>query len=267
MSDGPKTAVSRMQLDVTGTATADPHESRAFLALDRLGSGRVTPEERHLRALEAAVLSWDRDAGRRAVAEIRRRGVPWEAIADVYIPEVSRRLGDRWCDDSLSFAEVTIGSARLQAMLREFGPEWSEEALSDPLAPNVILIVPRDDAHTLGAMVVAGQLRRLRISVRLSLGQSDDEVVELLVTKRFDAVLIAASASVRLESIRDLVKRIRPAVQSVAPVVLGGSILDTDRDAKAITGVDHATCDLRETLRLCGLTTSRLADSGSLTRS
>lgn len=265
MSDGPKAAVSRLP-GAVGAGKADAIATRALSIVAAGGGCRAVPEERHLKALEAAVLSPDRDAGRRAVAEMRRRGVPWEAIADVYIPEVSRRLGDRWCDDSLSFAEVTIGSARLQAMLREFGPEWSEEALSDPLAPNVILIVPRDDAHTLGAMVVAGQLRRLRISVRLSLGQTDEEVVELLSTKRFDAVLISASASVRLETVCDLVKKLRSATQSNGPISLGGSILDTDRDAKAITGVDHATCDLREMLRLCGLLTSHLADSGSMTR-
>lgn len=257
MSDGPKTAVSRVP-DMIGAGAAQPIDG-TVLSVVAFGAARVTPDERHLRVLEAAVLNPDRDAARRAVAEIRRRGVPWEAIADVYIPEVSRRLGDRWCDDSLSFAEVTIGSARLQAMLREFGPEWSEEALSDPLAPNAILIVPRDDAHTLGAMVVAGQLRRARISTRLSLGQEDEEIVGLLVAKRFDAILVSASSSVRLESVRDLVEKIRLAVQSVAPIALGGSILDTDRDAKAITGVDHATCDLREALRLCGLTTAHPA--------
>ncbi|MCX7643922.1 MAG: cobalamin B12-binding domain-containing protein [Rhodobacteraceae bacterium] len=266
MSDGPKAAISRMP-DTSGAVATQGRDPGVIPVVAALGPVRVTPDERHLRALEAAVLSPERDAGRRAVAEMRRRGIAWEAIADVYIPEVSRRLGERWCEDSLSFAEVTIGSARLQAMLRELGPEWSEEALSDPLAPNVILIVCRDDAHTLGAMVVAGQLRRARISTRLSLGQTDEEIIGLLDSKRFDAVLVSASASVRLESVRDLVKRIRLAVQSVAPIALGGSILDTDRDAKAITGVDHATCDVREALRLCGLTTCHPAGGRSATRS
>ena len=265
MSDGLKNAATyHFGAATCGDAEAPQARSGAEApqarsgALRRAGSHMPDPQEPDegfLRRLEVAVLGTDRDAQRAVLSAMARAGISWAEVADIYIPTVARRLGDAWCDDTLSFAEVTIGSARLQAMLREFGPEWSEEVRSDPLAPNVLLINPREDNHTLGAMVVAGQMRRARVSVRLSLGEHDEVVMDHVATKRFDAVLISASGSVRLESVRDLVKKIRMAARPVPPLVLGGTILDTDRDAKTITGVDHATCDLQRVMGLCGIRT------------
>jgi methylmalonyl-CoA mutase cobalamin-binding subunit len=183
-------------------------------------------------------------------------GVSWEEVVDTYIPAAARRLGELWCIDEVSFVDVTVGTARLQSMLRDLGPVWSQETASDPLAPNVLLIVRQDAYHTLGAMVAAEQLRRSGVSVRLSLGASDDLVVEMVGSKRFDAVLISAASSERLESVRDLVKKVRMAMRPAAPIVVGGTMLDTDRDVEIITGADFVTSNPQEALRLCGLKTS-----------
>jgi methylmalonyl-CoA mutase cobalamin-binding subunit len=253
MSDGPKSAVFRG--DAASACGRIDTLPVAEIPAGRGRSGQDVPDEGFLRRLEMAVLGTDRDAQRAVLSAMMRAGISWAEVSDTYIPAVARRLGEAWCEDTLGFAEVTIGSARLQGMLREFGPEWSEEVRSDPLAPNVLLIMPRQDNHTLGAMVVAGQMRRARISVRLSLGEHDEVVMDHVATKRFDAVLISASGSVRLETVRDLVKKIRMAARPVPPLVLGGTILDTDRDAKTITDVDHATCDLQKVMSLCGIRT------------
>ena len=252
MSDGVKNAAMHGFVTAGGSEVDAP---RAAAVTTARRTGSHDPDEGFLRRLEVAVLGTDRDAQQAVLSAMARAGISWAEISDIYVPTVARRLGDAWCDDTLSFAEVTIGSARLQGILRECGPEWSEEVRSDPLAPNVLLIMPRQDNHTLGAMVVASQMRRARVSVRLCLGEHDAVVTDHVATKRFDAVLISASGSVRLETVRDLVKKIRLAARPVPPLVLGGTILDTDRDAKTITGVDHATCDLQSVMGLCGIRT------------
>ena len=48
-------------------------------------------------------------------------GVRSSEVYQSYIPAVSRYLGEMWVNDRASFVDVSLGSARLQALLREAG--------------------------------------------------------------------------------------------------------------------------------------------------
>lgn len=250
MADGPKRVATGWP--VGGAGKVDALATRALsVVASRGGRGRVDGDL--VARLEVAIRSTDREARHVLVDEMRATGIPWEEIVDHYIPATARRLGEEWCADNIGFAEVTIGSSRLQAMLRDACLSWSENRVPHPQAPNILLFLREDEHHTLGAMVAACQLRRLGASVRLALGVSEGAAADLVATKDFDAIMIAASSGEKLESVRRMVKILRTASRAVTPIVLGGTILETDRDARALTGADHATSEPEEALRLCGL--------------
>ena len=160
-----------------------------------------------------------------------------------------------WCVDQISFAGVTIGVARLQGMLRDLGPEWSGDKTTDPSAPAVLLIVPENVHHTLGALVLSGQLRRRGLSVRLILGEPPGNIVVRLRRTNFSAVMVSASQSESLETIRRIIDVVRNAVQQPPPVVVGGGILEVEtvENVTALTGADYATKNIEEALKLCGI--------------
>jgi methylmalonyl-CoA mutase cobalamin-binding subunit len=220
------------------------------------GVGPGCLNEVFLERLSFSILGSDRAERAALVAEMRAAGVPWEDLVDLYIPAAARRLGRLWCEDALGFADVTIGVARLQAMLREL-PDPGGRSATAPAGPSIVLAVPADDYHTLGAMVAAAQLRRAGVSVRLSLGQPESELVRMLAAGGHDAVFLSASGSSTLDSLRELVERVRGAIGPGVPIVLGGAILPSERDLRAQTGVDHAVSDPIEALCLCGLTVSQ----------
>lgn len=244
-----------------GAALASGASDHLTVVSRRNASPRGRPDEGLLSLLESALLQPDRSARTEAVSRMIESGLCWDEIVDDYIPAAARRMGDLWCEDEVGFADVTIATARLQSMLRDMAPGWAAERADDPAAPNVLLVVREDDYHTLGAMVAAAQLRRIGLSVRLSLGLPAAEVARLVAEKRFDAILVSASAGENLDSLRKLVKIMRQALVSPTPIVVGGTILESDRDVKACTGADHATCDPNEVLRLCGLKISLPADA------
>lgn len=256
MTDGTDSMKRRRPVPDIGA----PVETLASRALDLLASKRQCAasllSERFVEALSEAVLS--RDPTRRAavVEDMLQGRIRREEIADFYIPEVARRLGAAWCEDGLSFADVTIGSARLQGLLREIGRDWGVDAARDPMAPGVLLVVMADEFHTLGALVAASQLARLGVSVKLLVGRSEAEVLQTVAFGQFDAILLSAAQGEKLEVLRDMIESIRIAAVRPIPVVIGGSLLSRTDDAKAGTGADHATTDLREALRACGLRTS-----------
>lgn len=205
--------------------------------------------------LADGVRSMEMGAPDDAVATLRDHGCTTEDISDIYIPAAARLLGDEWCRDEVSFADVTIGVARLQAMLRGFEQEWFAKSGRADELHSALLIVCQDDFHTLGAMVVAGQLRRMGVSVRLSIGQTHSERMGLIEDNSFDMVMISASRTENLETTRKLVKNIRTASRGRLKIVLGGSVIEQKVNVKALTGADYVENDPKEALRLCGLKT------------
>jgi MerR family transcriptional regulator, light-induced transcriptional regulator len=211
-------------------------------------------------AMRAAALAVSRNDCTAALQDAIKAGIARDDIADFYIPELARDLGNDWCSDGLSFAAVTIGVSRLQAMLRELGPEWKGDQSANPAAPSIMLIVGQDVYHTLGAMVLSGQLRRKGLSVRLMLGADPQELAQKLAKTSYDAVFISASSGESLESLRRIVYVIRSSSKTSMPVVIGGTILEVEKqyDVTALTGADHATNVPSEALELCGVTTKYL---------
>ncbi|MEM1234553.1 MAG: cobalamin-dependent protein, partial [Pseudomonadota bacterium] len=155
-----------------------------------------------------------------------------------------------WCEDNMSFADVTIGSARLQSMLRDLrAPQ-----VTHPSAPSVLVVVPQDAYHTLGATVVADQLRRMGIAPRTAMGLAEIDLAELVESHDFNAVMISAATSERLETLRELVNCIRNASRTPVPIIVGGTVTDKDTDIRTLTGADYVSNHPKEALQACGLT-------------
>lgn len=205
--------------------------------------------------LREAALSSDPDACKREVSKALQSGTRPEDLADFYVPALARDMGDQWCVDQLSFAGVTIGVSRLQAMMRELGPSWASDNTTMPASNAVLLLVPREVYHTLGAIVLSSQLRRMGVSVKLILGCKPEDIALRLGRTRYQAVFISASCGETLESLRRIVHSIKTSAKTPLPVVIGGSILDveTTENVTALTGADYATRLPDEALRLCGL--------------
>ncbi|RBO55190.1 hypothetical protein DSD19_00100 [Rhodovulum sp. BSW8] len=225
----------------------------------RSGDGAEAVSSKILAEFCADVLRGDRSIRTGALATLRRHGISATAIVDGYIPAAARELGDRWCRDELSFADVTIGAARLQAMLRELGAANACDMLAASDAPNIMMIVPHDEFHTLGGMTAANQMRRMGASVCLALGQTEDEILQKAMARQFDLVAISVSCRQKLDSTRRLVNGLRRALGSGVPIVIGGRVADGAEDICALTGADAATSDAHEALRLCGMDRRTLA--------
>jgi len=206
-------------------------------------------------ALKAAVLDPDPKACRAAIRQSLAEGTRPEDLADFYIPAIARNLGDLWCVDQLGFASVTIGVSRLQAMMRELGPNWASDTASAGVEGSILLVVLQDVYHTLGAIVLSSQLRRKGYSVKLLLGGRAQDVAKRIINTKYDCVFMSCSGGESLESVRRVIDAIKTTTNNPPPVVVGGSILEvtTVTDITTLTGADYATKIPAEALRLCGL--------------
>ncbi|SLN32049.1 cobalamin B12-binding domain-containing protein [Roseisalinus antarcticus] len=203
--------------------------------------------------LDAAARSTDSSACAILAREMIRNGITREEIADHYVPALARWMGECWVADEMSFAEVSIGVARLQTLLREVGPDWRADVIDTDGETSVLVVVPDAEQHTLGAVALAGQLRRLGLSVKLWLGYRAEEAHRVVAEARYDAVFLSLAHHGTLESVRDIITLIKKAAVNQPPIVVGGAIVGPPIDIRTATGADHVTNDVNEALRLCRL--------------
>jgi MerR family transcriptional regulator, light-induced transcriptional regulator len=233
--------------------------SRALSILSSRNSrDDVTLQPSLVLALHDAAVNLDTDSFQPALAALRDAQITNQQIADHYLPAVARKLGEEWCDDEKSFAEVTIGVARLQRLLLDLGPEWRADIVANLDAPTVLVLTGPSADHTFGARILVGQLRRRGLAVKLAVGLRPHQIKALLANAHFDGVMISASPAEAVGPLRSLVEAIRASGHWVPPIVLGGSICATLTDLGHLTGVDYVTSDVDEAIRLCGLNVHRL---------
>lgn len=243
----------------------------AKLALQQLASPKsVRPAlsvglSQHLDALCEAFLADSNEPRHQQLHRMRRDGISVSEIIDHVIPAVARVLGQRWTEDTLSFVEVTIGSARLQEAVRGLVAHelsstidtlHTRQITADPgriHTPRVLLVIPRSEDHTLGVFVAADQFRRLGYDVDVAVDQHPKQIAVALRERHYSMVGITVAGRRTLASSRELVDIIRATVTRVTPIVLGGSLLETDEDLKMATGVDHVARSVQDALDKCGL--------------
>ncbi|WP_201158464.1 cobalamin B12-binding domain-containing protein [Rhodobaculum claviforme] len=195
-----------------------------------------------------------------AFATLRRvHGLGDEDIVDCYIPAAACQLGDDWTENRRSFAEVTIGTARLIAAVRRLSERWAADGVADWRAPSMAMVVPEAEQHRLGAMIAASRFRRLGVSVQMLLGRPDAEVVACIHDGDFDFVSFSLATHERVEQTRRLIHMLRQNVTPLPPIVVGGAVGISSDEIKAQLGVDHVASDPEEALAMCGVSVPKRA--------
>ncbi|QYZ69293.1 cobalamin B12-binding domain-containing protein [Neotabrizicola shimadae] len=175
-----------------------------------------------------------------------------QAVA-TYIPEVARVLGRGWEEDRYTFAEVTIGAARLQELLHRFQGDLTADSVDGRTLSTALVVVPPGEQHTLGAMVVAMMLREKGVSVNIQFGPALSDLARLMASRRFDAALVSVANSDKAETAAKVVKTIKNLSKGRMLVAVGGPGCAQMHDALVSSGVDLITNDLEAVVSGFGL--------------
>lgn len=203
-------------------------------------------------ALSEGMVTQDDAQIERTLTAFRRACISPEAMADVYVPAAARHLGLCWENDSMAFAEVSIASSRLQALVRAIGTRWGGDAAHVPGRRSILMVVPRGEDHTLGAVVATGQLRQMGFSVCLRLGVGPGDLGGLLRTRVFDAAMISIGQSGSLDLSAALVDMLRRSGPARLPILAGGAMVTRGIDVVSLVGVDDVVADVGQAIALCG---------------
>ena len=185
-----------------------------------------------------------------ALAALQNSGHSGAKIAFDLFPVVARQLGKAWEDDTISFADVTVGCARLQRALRSLTDDAKDTAVAPCDQRDCLVLLPDGAHHTFGAIILAKRLRHAGMRVTLDLAATPRAVMAYKKAHVFDAVLISASLSETSDILRPLVAAAHRQWPD-SKVILGGTFQNHGPTQAAATGADHVTQDWQKALSLC----------------
>lgn len=178
------------------------------------------------------------------VKSLREEGVSLKSLYLGLFAPAAQELGERWVEDELSFADVTIALSRIQSLMNE----WQEEAPPLKLSAaerRILLASAHGEQHELGIKIV-GELFRMEgwdVTGGVGLGPGQD-LNGLLRSNWYSVVGLSASNEDRAQRLRDEITAIRKASQNQnIAVLVGGPGFMQHPEIAEIIGADGVSSD------------------------
>lgn len=187
------------------------------------------------------------------IALLLKYGLTAGDVIEDYVPAVARKAGALWVEDKMSFGGVSVVGSAMQALCQTLSQPPRGHGGS--AFPKIMVASAPLEQHILGAVVLAGKLRRLGCSVRLLSGRSHKELCDFACKGRFDAVLISCANGFTLDNGEAVIRDIRRLMAHPPRLVIGGAIAEISGWQNEKTEADVRTSEIDKALT--GLLPSR----------
>jgi methanogenic corrinoid protein MtbC1 len=203
------------------------------------------------RAYAQLVLGPQESAWVEPIERLRDGGCSIESICLDLLGPAARELGDLWTRDLCSFSDVTIGTGRLQQLIRTLNPQLSDDVDASHDGRRALLLPAPGEQHTFGITIVADFFVRDGWEVVGGMARPGLDAVDLVEKEWFDVVGFSVGHVARIAPLAMMVRQIRQVSRNRAIGVLaGGPALIEHPEAAQRLGVDGTASDGREALRV-----------------
>lgn len=175
-------------------------------------------------------------------------------LEDVYLnglAPTARLLGDWWMSDRLDFAQVTIGIHCLQHILYEHSPQFLSQTDRKSNGYRAIFFSTPQSQHGFGAVMLTEFFRRNGWDVTNMAIDSDADVLAELSRHQVEIVGFSICSDRGVDALRQLIAEARQvAINPKTQFMVGGPMVEYDRDLVATLGADLIGGDARESEKL-----------------
>jgi methanogenic corrinoid protein MtbC1 len=212
-------------------------------------------------ALAYALCDRDESTAQELVDDLLEAGLSVEDICLDHLAPAARRLGELWDTDRLPFAEVTMATGRIQAIVRHL--PRSRVPITCTSGRGALFCAVPGEEHTLGVMMAADLFRRHGWDVGLLMGLDHDDLIARIADDDRPVVGLSCSGDHSYKALCDAVAAIR-ARRPDATILLSGQIVQTPARVEAlaedVTIVPDVAAAEAEIARLeAGITKAALA--------
>lgn len=161
------------------------------------------------------------------VDDLLEAGVTVDEVCLDHLAPAARRLGDLWDRDRLPFTEVTMASARIQAILRRMPP--SRSSLHMAQGRGAVFGAVPGEQHTLGVMMAADLFRRNGWDVSLLIGLTHDEMIDRIARDDRPVIGLSCSGDHSYPALRRLLTAVAKSRPDAEILLAGQIVQDADR--------------------------------------
>ncbi len=172
------------------------------------------------------------------------KGIPIKEVYEEYIPDAARLLGRYWVENSLTFAQVTLATSRLQCIARDLEPLYYGKTLPKDLGPEVLIVVSKGEQHTFGAEMVARKFRRLGASPYLSINNTIEELVSIINKKKFKLIGLSIGGQKACDKNSEFLLMLKALRKFKIPIVAGGNLVYSSTKIIKKFNIDLITNDV-----------------------
>ena len=163
------------------------------------------------------------------ITELLNLGMGIDLIVLELIPRIARKLGNQWASDSLSFAEVTIATGRLQKLIYSLDHLYQETRTSPTTTHSILVTAAPGSHHTLGPLILSNYFTWAGWSVLSESAPSERFIETTVASKSLTAIAVSIADYDQLDRLPKLIQSIRSKSLNPAIIVLtGGSLYNAD---------------------------------------
>ena len=148
--------------------------------------------------------------------------IEYEIFYEKFIPEVAEDLGNSWKKDELTFVEVSLATSRLQKLCKIFEKKYLGPLFLESLGPDVLLILPKNETHSLAPIIASGILKKIGFNPFLAIGYNDKELIKLVKNKNFKIIGFSITDSKNISECLRIGKILKKNTKNNVHFVLGG---------------------------------------------
>jgi methanogenic corrinoid protein MtbC1 len=197
--------------------------------------------------LAELVLGREATAAGALVESARARGVSAAAIYLELLAPTARRLGELWDEDRCDFTQVTIGTIRLQQILRAISPDFLAARPREARTARVLLTPAPGEQHTFGLVMLAEFFRRAGWKVAGGPCSAGTDPVEMVRHTTFDVIGFSVGSATRLDAVARQIRALRRVSRNRAiAVMVGGPVVAAHPEIVTQVGADATAADARQ---------------------
>lgn len=204
-----------------------------------------------------ALLSPDDDVAMHFVDRLLEAGMTPQSLYEECFTPAARILGEMWETDECSFYDVTVGTGRIQRMVRELSHRFLADQAFPGSMGRIILACAPGEQHSLGVAILAEYFAKDGWDVHLSSGLGSEGLLDKVKESDYNLLGLSVSGSDRLAVVKREIQMIRQVSRNRdIKILVGGYVVSADPSIVRRLGADgfapDAASAVREARRMLG---------------
>jgi methanogenic corrinoid protein MtbC1 len=189
-------------------------------------------DDKEIDRITQLLLSTEDGAFELAITVLKTHGVSINYIVLDLIPTIARRLGKQWEDDTLSFAEVSIGTNKLERVIHKLDYLFQVTQLEKRGNHSILITTFPESQHSLGTLILSNYFIHSGWRVYRPENNTLKSISKELETNSRDAIAISISCDEQLQQLPNIISTLREKSQNPKIMVLIGGPLYNKAPAK-----------------------------------